>query len=195
MTNTALVIVDVQNDFCEGGAMGVQGGAAVAASISKLVAAEAASGRWSHIVLTRDWHYEPGSHWAGPDETPNFIDTWPVHCQAETDGAAFHPSLQVNADETFSKGQYAACYSGFEGAADTDQTPLDSWLQERGITRVEVVGVATDHCVLATARDAVQAGFHTSVLVDHCVGVAADSTKAALTLMAEAGIELITTSI
>ena len=192
MSQKALVIVDVQNDFCEGGAMGVEGGAAVAAAITKLLAEETSPRRWSHVVLTRDWHYDPGAHWAGPGETPNFIDTWPVHCQAETDGAAFHPNLQVSADETFSKGQHGACYSGFEGAADTDQTPLDSWLKDRGVTDVEIVGVATDHCVMATALDALQAGFHTTVLLDHCVGVAPDTTQTAISSMAAAGIDLVT---
>jgi len=195
MSKRALVIVDVQNDFCEGGSLGVDGGGAVAASISELVAAEASTGRWSHIVLTRDWHYDPGPHWAGPDDTPNFVDTWPVHCQAETDGAAFHPNLNISADETFSKGQHGACYSGFEGAADTDETPLDSWLKQRGITHVDVVGLATDHCVFATARDAVQAGFGTTVLLDHCAGVAADTTEAAISSMAKAGIELVATQV
>ena len=128
----ALIVVDVQNDFCEGGSMGVDGGAAVAASITALVADESSAGRWSHVVLTRDWHIDPGAHWAGEGEQPNFIDTWPEHCRAETPGAAFHSDLRVTADETFSKGHFDACYSGFEGIADTDQTPLQTWLQDRG---------------------------------------------------------------
>lgn len=187
----ALLVVDVQNDFCEGGSMGVDGGAAVAASITELLADPANKDRWAATVLTRDWHIDPGNHWAGPDQEPNFVDTWPVHCKAETQGAAFHRNLRAKPDEIFSKGQHAACYSGFEGRADSDQTPLREWLQSRGIAEVEVVGIATDHCVRATALDAISAGFTTTVLLDHCAGVAPDTTATALTTMSSAGVILV----
>lgn len=187
---SALVIVDVQNDFCEEGSLAVAGGGEVAASITALVHDAANQGRWSSIVLTRDWHIDPGDHWAR-DEAPDLISTWPVHCQADTPGADFHPALQVTADETFSKGQYGASYSGFEGASEGDGLPLVEWLRKRGITHLDLVGLATDHCVRATALDAIEAGFTASVLLTLCAGVAADTTDAALTAMADAGVALI----
>jgi len=187
----ALLIIDVQNDFCEGGSLAVQGGSAVAASIAALASDSQNADRWSAKVLTRDWHVDPGSHWAAAGEEPNFVDTWPVHCQADTPGAAFHASLTVEGDEIFSKGRESACYSGFEGAADSDDQPLDAWLKSRGITGVDIVGLATDHCVRATALDAVRAGFATTVLLAHCAGVAPATTDAALTEMASAGVELV----
>lgn len=189
--NRALVIVDVQNDFCEGGSMGVDGGAAVAASITNLLADPANKDRWIATVLTRDWHIDPGNHWASPGQEPNFVDTWPVHCQAETHGAAFHRNLRAKPHEIFSKGQHAACYSGFEGRADSDQTSLREWLQSRGVGEVEIVGIATDHCVRATALDAIAAGFTTTVLLDHCAGVAPATTTTALTTMSSAGVILV----
>lgn len=186
----ALVIIDVQNDFCEGGSLAVDGGAAVAESITALVVDPAHANRWSSIVLTRDWHINPGDHWATAD-APDFVTTWPVHCQAETTGAAFHSSLDVAADETFSKGHHGASYSGFEGASDGDGVSLADWLNSRGIVEVELVGLATDHCVRATALDAVAAGFVTTVLLKHCAGVAAETTQAALVAMADAGVVLV----
>ena len=108
---TALIVVDVQNDFCEGGSLGLPGGAAAAAAISK----QAVEGGYSHVVATRDNHVDPGAHFS---ETPDFKDSWPVHCVAGTPGASFHPALDVvPIGEVFSKGEYSAAYSGFEGAA------------------------------------------------------------------------------
>ena len=186
----ALLIIDVQNDFCEGGSMAVAGGADVARSITSLTADEANAARWSATVLTRDWHIDPGSHWATGDDEPNFVDTWPVHCAADTPGAAFHDNLDVPADEVFSKGLHGACYSGFEGRGDASDQSLNDWLKSRGVTSVDIVGLATDHCVRATALDAVAAGFTTTVLVDHCAGVAADTTATALATMSAAGVIL-----
>ena len=171
--------------------MGVDGGAAVAASITELVADPANRDRWIATVLTRDWHIDPGNHWAAPHTEPNFVDTWPVHCRADTPGAAFHQNLSVAPDEVFSKGQHGACYSGFEGRADSDQTSLRDWLQARGVAEVEIVGIATDHCIRATALDAITAGFTTTVLLEHCAGVAADTTATALTTMSSAGVILV----
>lgn len=188
---SALLIIDVQNDFCEGGSLAVDGGAAVAQSITDLLSADANKDRWSSVVLTRDWHIDPGAHWARGDDAPNFVDTWPVHCQAESEGAAFHNNLRASPDEIFSKGQHAACYSGFEGRADSDETPLHEWLRNRGISDVEIVGLATDHCVRATALDAISAGFTTTVLLDHCAGVAPETTATAITTMSSAGVILV----
>jgi nicotinamidase/pyrazinamidase len=182
----ALIIVDVQNDFCEGGSMGVDGGSAVAASMSDLVAA----GGYDHVVATRDWHRDPGDHWAPEGEAPNFATTWPVHCAAETEGAAFHEAMTVEPDEIFNKGEYAASYSGFDGVADSDGTALADWLTARSVDSVDVVGIATDYCVRATAVDAHAAGFGTRVLLDHCAGVAPETTAAAEAELAELGVEV-----
>jgi nicotinamidase/pyrazinamidase len=187
----ALLIIDVQNDFCEGGSLAVEGGAAVAASITDLVNDPANADRWSSTIVTRDWHVDPGDHWAPEGVAPNFVDTWPVHCKADTPGAEFHDNLQVAADEVFSKGRNAACYSGFEGAADTDQTSLAAWLKDRNVTAVDVVGLATDHCVRATALDARREGLAVKVLLAHCAGVDAATTASALTELADAGVELV----
>jgi nicotinamidase/pyrazinamidase len=186
----ALIIVDVQNDFCEGGSMGVDGGAAVAASITALVAQGGDDGSWDFVVATRDWHVDPGDHWAAPGEDPDFIDTWPVHCRADTSGANFHADLHVATDEVFSKGQTKASYSGFEGAGESNNASLEQWLKSRNVAAVDVVGLATDHCVRATALDAAKAGFTTSVLLEHCAGVAAETTAAALVELEEANINL-----
>lgn len=186
----ALLIIDVQNDFCEGGSLAVEGGGAVAASITELVADAANAGRWDAVVMTRDWHIDPGAHWAPEGQEPNFVDTWPVHCKADTEGAAFHRNLRLSPDAIFSKGRHAACYSGFEGRSDTDDAPLRTWLEDRNIDEVEIVGLATDHCVRATALDAISAGFTTTVLLDHCAGVAPETTATALSTMSDAGVIL-----
>lgn len=190
-TKTALIVVDVQNDFCEGGSMGVDGGAAVAQSITDTVGLDRAGGDYAVVVATKDWHEDPGDHWAG-DEGPNFVDTWPVHCAADTPGAAFHANLQIAIDEIFLKGRTTASYTGFDGGAAADESVLlGPWLKDRGITHVDVVGIATDHCVRATALDATANGFSTRVLLAHCAGVAPDTTDAALDEMTAAGIDLV----
>jgi len=177
---TALIVVDVQNDFCEGGSLAVAGGAAVAASISSLY------GSYSHVVATRDYHIDPGAHFSS---SPDFVDTWPVHCVAGTPGASFHPSLDVaGIQAVFSKGAHAAAYSGFEGASDG--TSLADWLLARDVSDVDVVGIATDHCVRATALDAVGNGFRTRVLLDLTAGVAASTVDAALVSLRDAGVTL-----
>src|SRR5690348_6864052 len=142
----ALIVVDVQNDFCEGGSLPVTGGAAVAAAVTDLLT-EPGRGGFEHVVATRDWHTDPGAHFAAE---PDFVKTWPVHCVAGTPGAEFHPAFDHHrVDEVFSKGAFAAAYSGFQGAA-ADETPLGDWLTAHGVEEVDVVGLATDHCVKAT---------------------------------------------
>jgi nicotinamidase/pyrazinamidase len=169
----ALIIVDVQNDFCEGGSLAVPGGAGVAAGIS----AALRSGPWDHIVATKDYHVDPGAHFSSH---PDFVDSWPAHCVVGTDGAAFHPALETSRVEAvFHKGEHAAAYSGFEGHT-TEGEGLADWLRERQVTEVDVVGIATDHCVRATALDAKAAGFATTVLLDLTAGVAPATTSAAL---------------
>ena len=190
--NRALIIVDVQNDFCEGGALAVEGGAAVARSVTGLVGADRAGGRYRHVVATKDWHVDPGDHFAAEGSAPDFVDTWPVHCVASSTGAELHPGLDVALDEVFLKGRYTASYTGFDGTAAGDEaTPLGSWLSEREVEAVDVVGLATDHCVRATALDARRAGFETTVLLEHCAGVAKPTTEAALSEMAAAGVTVV----
>ena len=180
----ALIIVDVQNDFCEGGSLAVAGGAAVAAAVS----AHVRNGGYDHVVASRDHHVDPGSHFS---DTPDFVDSWPPHCRAGTPGASFHPELDVAPIEAvFSKGEYTGAYSGFQGA-EPGGTDLRGWLASRGVDSVDVVGIATDHCVRATARDAAEAGLRTRVLRDLCAGVAPESTAAALDELRAAGVELV----
>jgi len=187
----ALIVVDVQNDFCEGGALGVDGGAAVAASIAALTTAPATAPgapRYSHVVATRDHHIEPGTHFS---DDPDYIDTWPVHCVAGTPGGHLRPELtEVPFDAVFDKGEYDPGYSGF-GGHDAAGVGLREWLQRRRIDAVDVVGIATDHCVRATTLDAVAAGFDTRVLLAHTAGVGEQSTAAAKTEMQAAGAELV----
>ena len=181
--STALVVVDVQNDFCEGGSLAVDGGAAVAAAIS----GHLRTASYDHVVATRDHHVDPGAHFSA---TPDFVDSWPPHCRAGTPGASFHPELDVAPIEAvFSKGEHAAAYSGFEGA-EPGGSGLADWLRARGVDSVDVVGIATDHCVRATALDAAKAGFATTVLLDLCAGVAPESTQRALEQMRSAGVHL-----
>jgi len=185
----ALIVVDVQNDFCEGGSLAVNGGADVAAAITDLIGD--ASAGYDHVVATRDHHIAPGDHFA---EQPDFEHTWPPHCVAGTEGIGFHPNFAPvitagSIDAVFDKGAYAAAYSGFEGA-DQEDTPLAEWLRRRDVEEVDVVGVATDHCVRATALDAAGEGFRTRVLLDLTAGVAPLTTERALKQMRDAGVEL-----
>ncbi|WP_328603890.1 isochorismatase family protein [Amycolatopsis sp. NBC_00345] len=178
---TALIVVDVQNDFCEGGSLGLPGGAAAAEAIS----ARAAEGGYSHVVATRDHHIDPGDHFS---DTPDFNTSWPVHCVAGTPGASFHPSLDVVPIEAvFSKGEYTAAYSGFEGKSRDGKT-LEEWLREHEVTDVDVVGIATDFCVRATALDAAKAGFGVRVLLDLTVGGSQPTVDATLKDFEEAGV-------
>ena len=185
----ALIVVDVQNDFCEGGSLAVEGGGDVARSIAAFVGTDRAGGDYDVVVATKDWHVDPGGHFADPEDGPDFVDTWPVHCVADTHGAAFHPDLAIAVDEVFLKGRHTASYTGFDGAAAADESVLlGDWLRARGVDEVDVVGLATDHCVRATALDAIAAGFTTRVLLDHCAGVAVETTEAARGEMTDAGV-------
>ncbi len=185
----ALIVVDVQNDFCEGGSLAVTGGADVAAAITDLIG-ESQPG-YRHVVATRDHHIDPGDHFSS---TPDFEHSWPRHCVAGTEGVGFHPNFAPTVasgaiDAVFDKGAYAAAYSGFEGL-DENGVGLAEWLRDRGVDSVDVVGIATDHCVRATALDAVREGFSTHVLLNLTAGVAAATTDRALTELREAGVVL-----
>jgi nicotinamidase/pyrazinamidase len=182
----ALLIVDVQNDFCEGGSLAVAGGAAVAGAISAYLAGPGERG-YRHVVATQDYHVDPGTHFSA---APDYLASWPPHCVAGTPGAEFHPALDISrVEEVFRKGAWSAAYSGFEGTAAGGQS-LESWLRERGVTGVDVAGLTTDYCVRSTAADAVRAGFAARVLVDLTAGVNADTTVAAVLALEEAGVEL-----
>lgn len=179
----ALVIVDVQNDFCEGGSLAVDGGAAVVAKINALLRRHT----YDHVVATHDHHIDPGGHFS---DEPDYVDSWPRHCVAGTRGADFHPDLDTGPIEAvFRKGEYAAAYSGFEGKADG--VDLADWLHTKGVDAVDVVGIATDYCVRATAQDAVRNGFATRVVVDLTAGVADETTAQALDEMASVGVTLV----
>ncbi|MEU6249187.1 isochorismatase family protein [Glycomyces sp. NPDC047010] len=178
----ALIVVDVQNDFCEGGSLPVAGGAAVAAAVTDLV--KAAPGRWDHVVATRDWHIDPGLHFSAE---PDFRDSWPPHCVVGTAGSGFHPDFDHSlAEAVFDKGAYEAAYSGFEGSSG--ETGLAEWLRARDVDAVDVVGIATDHCVRATALDAAAEGFATTVLLEYTAAVAEETRAKALEDFAEAGV-------
>ncbi len=180
----ALIIVDVQNDFCEGGSLAVPGGTAVARAISERLAA---GHDYAHVVATKDFHVDPGAHFS---DHPDYAASWPPHCVAGTPGADFHPDLDTGAVETvFTKGAHAAAYSGFEGA-DEAGTPLADWLRARGVDEVDVAGIATDYCVHATAADAARAGFATRVLLDLTAGVAPESTAKAIEDLRALGADL-----
>jgi nicotinamidase/pyrazinamidase len=179
----AVLVVDVQNDFCEGGSLAVAGGTEVARAISRRLA----DGGYEHAVATRDHHVEPGAHFS---PTPDFVDSWPAHCVVGTPGVALHPDLDTNRLEAvFDKGEYAAAYSGFEGISEG--TSLGDWLRAQGVDSVEVVGIATDHCVRATALDAARLGFATTVRLDLTAGVAAPTVAAALDQLRAAGVTLV----
>lgn len=185
----ALIVVDVQNDFCEGGSLAVAGGADVAAAITDLIG-QAQPG-YRHVVATRDHHIEPGDHFS---DHPDYVRSWPAHCVAGTEGVGFHPNFAPAVasgavDAVFDKGAYAAAYSGFEGTDENGMT-LAEWLRARDVSEVDVVGIATDHCVRATALDAVREGFTTNVLLDLTAGVAKESTDRALEELRGAGVEL-----
>jgi len=190
----ALIVVDVQNDFCEGGSLGVSGGASVAFKIGEVLHAwqEAkhdanAVPDYTYVVATRDHHIDPGDHFS---DHPDFIDSWPPHCVAGTDGVAFHPNLDPQPfDAIFSKGEHQAAYSGFEGRT-TDGVTLAEWLQANRVASVDIVGIATDHCVRATALDAAREGLATRVLLEFTAGVAPETTRRALAEMRAAGVTL-----
>jgi nicotinamidase/pyrazinamidase len=185
MSVRALIIVDVQNDFCEGGSLAVAGGAAVARAISALLAA--GDHGYSHVVATKDYHIDPGSHFSA---VPDYAHSWPVHCVAGSPGSEFHPDLATGPIEAvFRKGLHAAAYSGFEGATD-DGTPLAEWLRAHDVDTVDVAGIATDYCVRATAADAAANGFGTRVLLGLTAGVAPGTTAEAITELHDTGVQV-----
>ena len=189
--STALFIIDVQNDFTEGGALGVDGGRAVAQGITAYLSS--LSGRYDHVFASRDWHdadSDNGGHFA-TTEPPNFVTTWPVHCVAETPGSKYHPALDTDAVSVhIKKGQGVPAYSIFEGTSDEGATVAEL-LDEFGVVEIDVVGIATDYCVRASALGAIEHGRAVRILTDLVAGVAAETSDAALVELGHAGAEIV----
>lgn len=205
----ALIVVDTQPTFCEGGGLPVEGGNEVAARIGDYVADSASAGRYAEIVASQDWHIDPGEHWALGDAEPDFAVSWPRHGPAGEAEADLHPAMLEALGASpgtvpgvftglVRKGMRSAAYSAFDGVVVDDPSVLEptgprllDWLRARGVTDVDIVGIATDHCDRATALDAVAAGLGTRLLVDLTVGVAPETTVAALEELAAAGVDII----
>ncbi len=184
----ALFIVDVQNDFTEGGALAVEGGDAVAERISAFLAAHA--DEYEIVVASRDWHDGDSDNGGHFSVEPDFTGTWPPHCVAGTPGADYDDHFDTSAvTHHVQKGQGVPAYSLFEGRTDNGATAR-SLLDEHGILDVDIVGIATDHCVRASALDAVAAGRRIRVFTDLIAGVHPDSSTAALAELAHAGADL-----
>ena len=182
----ALLVVDVQNDFCEGGSLAVAGGADVAARIGALLADH----DYDLVVATRDHHIDPGDHFS---DEPDYVDSWPPHCVVGTSGVDFHPALTPRPFAAeFLKGEYSAAYSGFEGYSDG--VKLEDWLRDAGVDTVTVCGLTTDYCVRETALDAAAAGFSTNVLMDLTAAVAPERLEDTLLVLEAAGVEQIRTA-
>ena len=180
----ALIVADPQRDFCEGGSLGVAGGAATVSRIDRLLRGDHG---YAHVIATRDHHIDPGPHFAGE---PDFVDSWPPHCVVGTPGSDFHDELTFrDFSAVFYKGQYAPAYSAFEGVT-ADGEALSDWLRERRVDQLDVCGIATDYCVRATALDAVREGFETTVLLYLTAAVAPDRVAEVCAELADAGAEI-----
>jgi nicotinamidase/pyrazinamidase len=180
----ALIVADPQRDFCEGGSLGVIGGADVVSRIDKLLKSDHG---YAYLIATRDHHIDPGSHFAAE---PDFVDSWPPHCVVGSPGSEFHDNLTFrDFSAVFYKGQYAPAYSAFEGVTNHGQK-LSEWLRERGVDQLDVCGIATDYCVRATALDAAREGFDTTVLLNLTAAVAPDRIPEISTELADAGVAI-----
>ncbi|MBV7295744.1 isochorismatase family protein [Corynebacterium sp. TAE3-ERU12] len=192
----ALVVVDAQNDFSEGGSLAVRGAIAAYRRLGVYVAGRA--NKYPVLVTTRDNHIDPGAHFS---DQPDFVDSWPVHCVADTDGAELHPEVQRSLDLfekvnphavriDVTKGEYSAAYSGFEGRTGTGRLLADA-LRDAGVEELHVCGVATDFCVRATVLDGLREGFDVSVITDLVAAVSTEGGAKALDEMAAAGAVLV----
>lgn len=185
---TAVIVVDVQNDFTEGGALGVDGGDAVAAGITAFLRAH--RDRFDLVVASRDWHLPDapnGGHFPPAGVAPDYRTTWPLHCLQGTPGADYDPALDAALiDVGVLKGVGEPAYSAFEGAT-AEGASLEEVLAAHAIDALAVCGIATDYCVLQTVLDARARALPVVVLEDLVAGVAPDSSAAALARMREAG--------
>ena len=180
----ALIVADPQRDFCEGGSLGVDGGAAAVSRIDKLLHSEHG---YAYVIASRDQHIDPGSHFAAK---PDFVDSWPPHCVVGTPGAEFHDELTFrDFAVVIYKGHYAPAYSAFEGITDDGET-LAPWLRAREVDELHVCGIATDYCVRATALDAVREGFDTTVLLHLTAAVAPERISEVSAELSEAGVAI-----
>lgn len=191
----ALIIVDVQYDFCEGGSLAVTGGLAVADRLAEYIGSGAAGRQYDLIITTQDWHINPGTHFAA---APDYVESWPEHCVAGGPGAEVVASLAGALADTawpviahIHKGEHAAAYSGFEGQETATGRTLEAFLVDHGVTEVDVCGLATDYCVRATALDAAAAGFTSRVLLRYTAGISAAGVAAALNDFAAAGVQVV----
>jgi nicotinamidase/pyrazinamidase len=187
----ALLIIDVQNDFCEGGSLPVTGGAAVATAITNHLAKN--GDEYSLVIASRDWHdadNDNGGHFAKAGTAPDFVNNWPAHCVSGTTGAEYHPNLNTGEiDVHVEKGQGHPSYSAFEGATRDGKT-LEQVLKENKIDELDVAGLATDYCVLASSLDAVNGGFKVNLLTELIAGIASETSEAAIGKMAAAGCKI-----
>lgn len=180
----ALIVVDVQNDFVSG-SLAVEDGRRVAEQIAHYIQ----RADYDVVIATMDWHVDPGDHWS---KEPDFVNSWPLHCQAYSWGAEWHPALEASMfDEVFLKGAYSAAYSGFEGFAAGEDGPIPEpllgYLVENGVTDVDVCGIATDYCIKATVLDARRHGFNTMILLPLCAAVTPEGGAKAVAEMVAAG--------
>ncbi|MFT4148272.1 MAG: isochorismatase family protein [Micrococcaceae bacterium] len=189
----ALLVVDVQNDFCEGGSLAVKGGAKTAELITEYIDEHRKD--YDYIIASKDWHIDPGAHFS---DKPDFKDSWPPHCVVGTEGADFHENLNPDLIEAiFHKGQYDAAYSAFEGVLsdpedeeDEEGDSLDEWLNDHDVEDLDVCGIATDYCVKASALDAAKNGLDVTVLMGLTAAIAKDSLHEAVEEMEDAGVTI-----
>jgi nicotinamidase/pyrazinamidase len=191
----ALFVIDVQNDFCEGGALACQGGAAVASSITSYLKANKSG--YEAVIASRDWHTpnsENGGHFPQAGKEPDFVTTWPLHCIAGEPGADYHPNLDSTLiDIHIKKGQGKHGYSIFEGVTDSGET-IQEVIKRLGVTEVDIVGIATDYCVRASGLDAKTEGLDVRVITSLTAGVSAGSTEAAIDELVDAGVRVSATA-
>jgi nicotinamidase/pyrazinamidase len=191
----ALFVIDVQNDFCEGGALACQGGAQVAANITTYL--KSSKSDYDFVIASRDWHTPNslnGGHFPTQGNEPDFVNTWPLHCIAGDSGADYHPNLDASLiDIHIKKGQGQHGYSIFDGITDTGEK-LQELIQRLGIAEVDVVGIATDYCVRASALDANNSGLEVRVITSLTAGVSAVSTEAAIDELVDAGVRVAATA-
>lgn len=182
-STSALIVVDVQNDFVEGGSLGVEGGRDVAERLARYIPA-LMQYDGIPVYYTKDWHIDPGTHFS---DEPDFVDSWPRHCEAFTDGANLAEDFPVEEAMIFRKGMYQASYSGAEGVNIDDQDLITA-LRENGVTVVTVVGIAYDYCVAATALDLAAAGFDTAVAKRLTASVHPENDQATTDKLESAGV-------